>query len=51
MAEEMPVGCARPTGGPVGRSVQETLRQLQAFQLIRETKRTKVAAPGARQRD
>jgi peroxiredoxin (alkyl hydroperoxide reductase subunit C) len=24
MAEEMEVGCARPTGGPVGESVEET---------------------------
>ena len=23
MAEEMEVGCARPTGGPVGESVEE----------------------------
>ncbi len=24
MAEELPVGCARPTGGPVGEAVPET---------------------------
>jgi len=54
MAEEMEVGCARPTGGPVGESVEEeinevltppvgrnvgeTFRQVQAFQLVRESK-------------
>ena len=76
MAEEMEVGCARPTGGPVderveeeineeagvenrgrfiidpdgvvqgyevltppvGRNVGETMRQVQAFQLVRESK-------------
>ena len=26
MAEEMPVGCARPTGGPVGEAVEETAK-------------------------
>ena len=25
MAEEQPVGCARPTGGPVGEAVPETV--------------------------
>lgn len=38
MAEDAEVGCARPTGGPVGRNITETFRQVQAFQLIRETK-------------
>ncbi len=27
MAEEMDVGCARPTGGPVGESAQESPQQ------------------------
>jgi len=26
MAEEMEVGCARPTGGPVGESVEEEIK-------------------------
>jgi hypothetical protein len=26
MAEELPVGCARPTGGPVGEAVEETAK-------------------------
>ena len=28
MAEELPVGCARPTGGPVGEPVQESVKEL-----------------------
>jgi len=28
MAEEMEVGCARPTGGPVGESVQEESKEV-----------------------
>lgn len=27
MAEELPVGCARPTGGPVGEPVEETAKE------------------------
>ncbi len=27
MAEEMEVGCARPTGGPVGESVEEEINE------------------------
>ena len=27
MAEELPVGCARPTGGPVGEAVLETAKE------------------------
>ena len=68
MSEELSIGCARPTGGPVGeeagvetrgrfiidpdgviqgfevltpavgRNVSETIRQVQAFQLVRNTK-------------
>jgi peroxiredoxin (alkyl hydroperoxide reductase subunit C) len=30
MAEEMEVGCARPTGGPVGESVEEESKQVNA---------------------
>ena len=30
MAEEMEVGCARPTGGPVGESVEEESREVNA---------------------
>ncbi len=30
MAEEMEVGCARPTGGPVGDSVEEESREVNA---------------------
>ena len=31
---------------PVGRTVQETLRQVQAFQLVRETKGTEATPSG-----
>jgi len=34
MPEEQPVGCARPTGGPVGETVPET--QKEATALIKE---------------
>ena len=27
MAEEAPVGCARPTGGPIGESVEEVSKE------------------------
>ena len=27
MAEQMPVGCARPTGGPVGEPVEENVKE------------------------
>ena len=27
MAEELPAGCARPTGGPVGEAVSETAKE------------------------
>jgi hypothetical protein len=30
MAEEQPVGCARPTGGPVGEAVPETAKEATA---------------------
>jgi peroxiredoxin (alkyl hydroperoxide reductase subunit C) len=30
MAEELPVGCARPTGGPVGEAVPETAKETTA---------------------
>ncbi len=30
MAEELPVGCARPTGGPVGEAVPETAEETTA---------------------
>ena len=30
MTEEMEVGCARPTGGPVGESVEEESREVNA---------------------
>ena len=30
MVEEMEVGCARPTGGPVGESVEEESKQVNA---------------------
>jgi peroxiredoxin (alkyl hydroperoxide reductase subunit C) len=30
MAEEMEVGCARPTGGPVGESVEDESKELKA---------------------
>ena len=30
MAEEMEVGCARPTGGPVGEGVEEKSREVNA---------------------
>jgi len=30
MAEELPVGCARPTGGPVGETVEETAKEATA---------------------
>ena len=30
MAEEMEVGCARPTGGPVGESVEEESKEVNA---------------------
>ena len=36
MAEEMDVGCARPTGGPVGEPVEETTTE--ASELIKEEK-------------
>jgi hypothetical protein len=31
MPEEMEVGCARPTGGPVGETIEETPDQLSTF--------------------
>ena len=30
MAEDLPVGCARPTGGPVGEAVPETAKETTA---------------------
>jgi len=30
MTEEMEVGCARPTGGPVGESVEEESKEIKA---------------------
>jgi len=30
MTEEMEVGCARPTGGPVGESVEEESKEVKA---------------------
>jgi hypothetical protein len=32
MAEEMDVGCARPTGGPVGEPVEASPRETNAFE-------------------
>lgn len=32
MAEEMEVGCARPTGGPVGESIENKPKEMQAMQ-------------------
>jgi len=50
MSEELEIGCARPTGGPVGESVKmnETLRQVQAFQLVRDSKGKEATPSGWR---
>ena len=32
MAEEMEAGCARPTGGPVGETVEDKSNEMQALQ-------------------
>jgi len=41
MAEEMKVGCARPTGGPVGQNVKDK-KELKPVELKKEEKMIKV---------
>jgi len=52
MAEEMEVGCARPTGGPVGESVEEektTIRKEVSSMIQVGKKAPDFAAPGYQQ--
>jgi len=46
MADAAAIGCARPAGGPGGRNVSETIRQVQAFQLVRESKGAQATPSG-----